>query len=161
MNYRLKSLFFFSLAFPMMLGAQVRVEQLLEKGWKFTREDQATFSNEQLNDTKWQSVTVPHDWAIYGPFSINNDKQLTAITQDGQKEDMEHAGRTGGLPFVGVGWYRLNFTVPNYAKGKQCVLLFDGAMSHARVYINGKVMHVYISMVKKHVTGRTAIMHLP
>ena len=44
MNYRLKSLFFFSLAFPMMLGAQVRVEQLLEKGWKFTREDQATFS---------------------------------------------------------------------------------------------------------------------
>lgn len=138
MNYRLKSLFFFSLAFPMMLGAQVRVEQLLEKGWKFTREDQATFSNEQLNDSKWQSVTVPHDWAIYGPFSINNDKQLTAITQDGQKEDMEHAGRTGGLPFVGVGWYRLNFTVPNYAKGKQCVLLFDGAMSHARVYINGK-----------------------
>jgi len=138
MNYRLKSLFFFSLAFPMMLSAQVRVEQLLEKGWKFTREDQATFSNEQLNDSKWQSVTVPHDWAIYGPFSINNDKQLTAITQDGQKEDMEHAGRTGGLPFVGVGWYRLNFTVPNYAKGKQCVLLFDGAMSHARVYINGK-----------------------
>lgn len=138
MNYRLKSLFLLSLAFPMMLGAQVRVEQLLEKGWKFTREDQATFSNEQLNDSKWQSVTVPHDWAIYGPFSINNDKQLTAITQDGQKEDMEHAGRTGGLPFVGVGWYRLNFTVPNYAKGKQCVLLFDGAMSHARVYINGK-----------------------
>ena len=52
MNYRLKSLFFFSLAFPMMLSAQVRVEQLLEKGWKFTREDQATFSNEQFNDSK-------------------------------------------------------------------------------------------------------------
>lgn len=138
MNYRLKSLFLVALAFPMLLSAQVRVEQLLEKGWKFTREDQTTFSNEQFNDSKWQSVTVPHDWAIYGPFSVNNDKQLTAITQDGQKEAMEHAGRTGGLPFVGVGWYRLNFTVPNYAKGKKCVLLFDGAMSHAHVYINGK-----------------------
>ena len=104
MTYRLKSLFLFSMAFPMMLDAQVRVEQLLEKGWKFTREDQKTFSSEQFNDSKWQSVTVPHDWAIYGPFSVNNDKQLTAIAQDGQKEAMEHAGRTGGLPFVGVGW---------------------------------------------------------
>lgn len=138
MTYRLKSLFLFSMAFPMMLDAQVRVEQLLEKGWKFTREDQKTFSSEQFNDSKWQSVTVPHDWAIYGPFSVNNDKQLTAIAQDGQKEAMEHAGRTGGLPFVGVGWYRLDFKVPNYARGKQCVLLFDGAMSHARVYVNGK-----------------------
>ena len=91
-----------------------------------------------MDDRKWQSVTVPHDWAIYGPFSINNDKQLTAIAQDGQKEAMEHAGRTGGLPFVGAGWYRLDFEVPQYAKGKKCVLLFDGAMSHAIVYVNGE-----------------------
>lgn len=53
-----------------------------------------------------------HDWAIYGPFGIDNDRQLTAIAQDGQKEAMEHAGRTGGLPFVGVGWYRLNLMLP-------------------------------------------------
>lgn len=137
-TFRLISLFLFSLTFPMMLDAQVRVEQLLEKGWKFTREDQSAFRMKVFDDSKWQSVTVPHDWAIYGPFSVNNDKQLTAIAQDGQKEAMEHAGRTGGLPFVGVGWYRLDFTVPNYAKAKQCVLLFDGAMSHARVYINGE-----------------------
>ena len=58
MNYRLKSLFFFSLAFPMMLSAQVRVEQLLEKGWKFTREDQATFSNEQLISTMTSSLRL-------------------------------------------------------------------------------------------------------
>ncbi|MEG0455166.1 MAG: beta-galactosidase, partial [Bacteroides sp.] len=85
-----------------------------------------------------QSVTIPHDWAIYGPFSIHNDKQNVAITQDGQKEAMEHAGRTGGLPFVGVGWYRLDFEAPQFAKGKKATLLFDGAMSHARVYINGQ-----------------------
>ena len=51
---------------------------------------------------------------------------------------MEHAGRTGGLPFVGTGWYRLRFDVPEYTDGKKCTLVFDGAMSHARVYINGK-----------------------
>ena len=123
---------------PLWLSAQVRTEKLLEKGWKFTREDNPEFKTSQFDDTKWQSVCIPHDWAIYGPFSINNDKQNTAIVQDGQKEAMEHAGRTGGLPFVGTGWYRLRFDVPEYTDGKKCTLVFDGAMSHARVYINGK-----------------------
>lgn len=80
---------------PLWLSAQVRTEKLLEKGWKFTREDNPEFKISQFDDTKWQSVCIPHDWAIYGPFSINNDKQNTAIVQDGQKEAMEHAGRTG------------------------------------------------------------------
>ena len=120
------------------LQAQVRTEQTFEKGWKFTREDNAEFANPGYNDSKWQNVTVPHDWAIYGPFSINNDKQEMAITQDGQTEALEHAGRTGGLPFVGTGWYRLNFDAPGFEKGKKATLIFDGAMSHARVYVNGQ-----------------------
>ena len=119
------------------MSAQVRSERLLEKGWKFTREDAKEFSNPDFNDAEWQSVRVPHDWAIYGPFSVENDKQNVAITQDGQQEAMEHAGRTGGLPFVGTGWYRLEFAVPEYAEGKSCRLVFDGAMSNADVYING------------------------
>ena len=117
--------------------AQQRSEQLLERGWRFTREDSEEFSRVGYDDSAWQEVVVPHDWAIYGPFSINNDKQNVAITQDGQKEAMEHAGRTGGLPFVGVGWYRLDFEVPHFAEGKRASIIFDGAMSHARVYVNG------------------------
>lgn len=120
------------------LSAQSRSEFLLEKGWKFTRQDQPEFANPAFDDSQWQSVTVPHDWAIYGPFSAQNDKQEVAISQDGQKEAMEHAGRTGGLPFVGVGWYRIPFEVPTFAPGKRVTLLFDGAMSHANVYVNGK-----------------------
>ena len=117
--------------------AQTRTEQLLERGWRFTREDCAEFTAEDYDDKAWQEVTVPHDWAIYGPFSIHNDRQNVAITQDGQKEAMEHAGRTGGLPFVGVGWYRLDFEAPAFEEGKCATLIFDGAMSHARVYVNG------------------------
>ena len=64
--------------------------------------------------------------------------QEMAITQDGQTEALEHAGRTGGLPFVGTGWYRLNFDAPGFEKGKKATLIFDGAMSHARVYVNGQ-----------------------
>ena len=118
-------------------AAQPRTERLLEKGWRFTREDDTAFISPEYDDSAWQSVTVPHDWAIYGPFGIDNDMQSTAIVQDGQTEAMEHAGRTGGLPFVGAGWYRLRFEVPEAGEGRRAELLFDGAMSHARVYING------------------------
>ena len=137
-------LFNLLVAFTLLLGlpecatAQVRCEQLLERGWRFSREDSSDFTSPSYDDSKWQEVTVPHDWAIYGPFSINNDRQNVAITQDGQKEAMEHAGRTGGLPFVGVGWYRLDFEAPDFKEGKRATLIFDGAMSHARVYVNGR-----------------------
>ena len=115
------------------LSAQVRTEMLLEKGWKFSREDKPEAIQVAFDDSQWQSVTVPHDWAIYGPFSSQNDKQNVAIAQDGQKEAMEHAGRTGGLPFVGVGWYRNTLEVPAFKAGKKAFILFDGAMSHAEV----------------------------
>ena len=138
MNKHLKIAAALLVALPTLTFAQVRTEQTFEKGWKFTREDSKDFSQQTYDDTKWQSVTVPHDWAIYGPFSIENDKQKVAITQDGQKEALEHAGRTGGLPFVGVGWYRLNFEAPAFSSGKKATLIFDGAMSHARVYITDR-----------------------
>ncbi len=121
-----------------MHANEVRSEVLLEKGWKFTREDQSDFSAKEFNDKRWQSVVVPHDWAIYGPFSAQNDKQNVAILQDGQKDALEHAGRTGGLPFVGVGWYRLQFEAPKSTDGKQVELLFDGAMSEPQVFVNGQ-----------------------
>ena len=125
------------ISMPFCVMAQ-RTERQLEKGWKFTRLDDAQFARADYNDAKWKNVTVPHDWAIYGPFSIDNDKQNTAIAQDGQTQAMEHAGRTGGLPFVGTGWYRLSFEVPEFKDNKRCTLVFDGAMSHAQVYINGE-----------------------
>lgn len=118
--------------------AQVRQEFLLEKNWRFTRDDHADAKAAAFDDSKWQKVTVPHDWAIYGPFSSRNDAQHVAIAQDGQQEAMEHAGRTGGLPFVGVGWYRTCFSIPSFQPGHRVSLLFDGAMSHAQVYVNGK-----------------------
>lgn len=99
------------------LFAQVRSEFLLEKNWKFTREDNPEFINSGFNDSQWQSVTVPHDWAIYGPFSAQNDKQEVAIVQDGQTEAMEHAGRTGGLPFVESAGTGLSLRFLNLRRG--------------------------------------------
>ena len=113
-------------------------EQTLQKRWKFSREDNPEFSESAYNDAHWQSVTVPHDWAIYGPFDMENDIQRTAIKQDGQKAAIEHTGRTGGLPFVGVGWYRTTFDVSTLTKDKEVFVQFDGAMSNPEVYVNGQ-----------------------
>lgn len=128
----------FLFGFNLICFSQIRNEVLLKEGWKFTRDDNPEFVDPDFDDRAWQPVVVPHDWAIYGPFSSQNDKQNVAITQDGQKEALEHAGRTGGLPFVGVGWYRIEFELPDFAPDRQSFILFDGAMSQANVYINGQ-----------------------
>ena len=118
-----------------MVDAQQRTETLLEKNWRFTKGDVADAMKPEFDDTKWETVTVPHDWAIYGPFDRNNDLQNVAVTQNLETAASVKTGRTGGLPYVGVGWYRTTFDAP---AGKQVSLVFDGAMSEARVYVNGQ-----------------------
>jgi glycoside hydrolase family 2, candidate beta-galactosidase len=126
----------FLIGIPITNFAQIK--QTLQKNWKFTREDKSAFSQSTFNDVKWQNVTIPHDWAIYGPFDMENDIQRTAIKQDGQKDAIEHTGRTGGLPFVGVGWYRTTFDLLDFSNDKKVFIQFDGAMSNPEVFINGQ-----------------------
>ena len=104
-----------------------RKTYLLREGWRFIRQDNEAFADVQVDERKWERVSVPHDWAINGPFDGRNDRQFMAIEQDGQKEAQFQSGRTGGLPFVGVGWYRLHFDVPGFGAGKRVILMFDGA----------------------------------
>ena len=112
-----------------------RSEILLEKNWKFHRGDAEGAHQTVYDDNKWQNVTVPHDWAIYGPFSRDNDLQYKAVFENGEEKATWKTGRTGGLPYEGVGWYRTTF---NASKSGRTTLIFDGAMSEARVYVNGK-----------------------
>ena len=98
----------------------------LKNGWQFSKDS-----------ISWQSVSIPHDWAIYGPFSRDNDLQKVVVEQNGEKEATWKTGRTGGLPYIGKGYYKTTFSLPDTA-GKAFTLLFDGAMSHAHVYVNGR-----------------------
>ena len=84
----------------------------------------------------WSQVAVPHDWAIAGPFDKKWDLQMVAIEQNGEKEKSEKSGRSGALPWIGEGMYKMNLQLP---KGyKRAVLVFDGAMSQPVVSVNGK-----------------------
>ncbi len=55
------------------------------------------------DDSSWEDVSVPHDWAIYGPFDRKHDLQTVVITQNLEKKSSVKTGRTGGLPYAGVG----------------------------------------------------------
>ena len=100
-----------------------RRETLL-RDWTFHLGEAEGAQAPGFDDSAWESVRIPHDWAIKGPFSSDNDSW--------------NPGRTGGLPWVDIGWYRTTFSVP---EGKKASLLFDGAMSHATVYVNGKEIY--------------------
>ena len=124
-------------------NATPRTETLLRDGWRFHRGDATGAEATDFDDTKWETVRIPHDWAITGPFSRDCDLQKVAVTQNGEKVATWKTGRTGGLPYTGVGWYRTTFSVPQPPAGDgagkgRTTLVFDGAMSEARVYVNGQ-----------------------
>lgn len=109
----------------------IRKVTLLDSGWQFGKGE---------NPEKWESVTIPHDWAIYGPFDRSNDIQNVAVYQNGEVTASIKTGRTGGLPYVGTGWYTRTLKIDSSfnAAGRRAYLMFDGAMSEARVYLNGE-----------------------
>ena len=85
----------------------------------------------------WEDVTVPHDWAISGPFDRSIDLQCTAIVQNGETSAEEHTARSGGLPWIGKGCYRTKLNIAE-TEGRSLTLLFDGAMSRAQIFVNGR-----------------------
>lgn len=107
-----------------------RTETKLTDGWEFRRDGLES-------DKTWKAVTIPHDWAIYGPFSRENDLQHVTVEQNGETEDTWKTGRTGGLPFIGKGAYKRIIEIPDTTDCSY-TLVFDGAMSNANVSINGK-----------------------
>lgn len=111
---------------------------LLDNDWKFINEEVNNGEIPDINVEKWETVSVPHDWAIKGPFDKEIDAQVIKVQQDMDKEARMRTGRTGALPHIGIGWYRKTFTLPEFKKGKKALLIFDGAMSDAHVYINGQ-----------------------
>lgn len=121
------------LALAALLGAlpaAARREISLSGEWQFAKVDSNGVAG------KWQTVRVPHDWAIHEPFSRDNDLQIVAVEQNGETEKTEKTGRTGGLPYMGRGEYRTTFEVAD-TTGQRFTLLFDGAMSNPQVSVNG------------------------
>ena len=119
--------FLFSVLLCGQANAQRRVIDL--KQWQFSRDKQS-----------WQDVTVPHDWAISGPFDKKWDLQTVRIVQNGEKVATEKSGRSGSLPWIGKGYYKCTVHSSQFTTGQNdsYELCFDGAMSEPTVFVNGK-----------------------
>ncbi len=102
----------------------VRTERILSDGWQFSRDGQ-----------EWQDVSIPHDWAIAGPFDKKWDLQTVAIEQNGESEATEKSGRSGSLPWIGEGQYQTSVFIEKGVTSAR--LIFDGAMSEPVVFVNG------------------------
>ncbi len=90
-------------------------------GWKFIKGDLGEAIDTGFDDSDWESVDLPHDWAISGPFG-----------------PLKSYGGQGKLPWRGEGWYRKSFDLPAEAAGQRLQFLFDGVMANPTVYLNGQ-----------------------
>ena len=81
-------------------SAQSQRSETILKDWEFRKGHDIEAAE------GWEAVSVPHDWAIYGPFDKANDLQTVAVVQNGEDIATEKTGRTGGLPYMGKGTYR-------------------------------------------------------
>ncbi|HRG94113.1 MAG TPA: beta-galactosidase, partial [Chitinophagaceae bacterium] len=84
------------------------------------------FVQNNFTDQEWQSVNLPHDWAIDQPF-YTEDKAIIG-------------GGMGRLPVHGVAWYRKKISISPADKSKIIYLDIDGAMSYAMVWCNGQLV---------------------
>ena len=69
------------------------------------------------DDSHWESVMLPHDWAVSHPFSKN------------------HSSGTGYLP-GGIGWYRIHIKPDPAWADKHISITFDGIYKNSRIWCN-------------------------
>lgn len=91
-----------------------------DSGWHFFKGDFNGMTDAISRKAGWQSVMLPHDWSIEGPFSANNP-----ATNQG-----------GALP-GGIGWYKKIFSLLREDTAKQISVMFDGIYRNSEVWING------------------------
>ena len=84
------------------------------------------FAQKTFDDADWETINIPHDWAIKGPFYVGDNVPVS--------------GGMGRLPSQGVGWYRRHFSLLPEDVGKSISIEIDGAMSYAMVWLNGNLI---------------------
>ena len=109
------------IAIVFSLQAQVGFgsSQRINTGWKFMLNDERMASTVNFDDSKWENVTLPHDWSVRGQLSPDK------------------ASCTGYLP-GGIGWYRKQIDIPQEKAGQKVFICFDGVYNRSEVFVNGK-----------------------
>ena len=115
----LRTFFTFLLLLTFAFSGICREYSDFNMDWKFHRGEISGAEAPGFDDSNWEAVSIPHDWAISGPF----DHDLPA--------------NTAKLPWKGIGWYRKDFFMPQEYEGQRVYFIFDGIMAFPEIYING------------------------
>ncbi len=130
-----------------MAAVAPREHLLFDFGWKFTFGNGADpakdlgfgngqgdfaktgdfeFAKAKFDDSKWRTLSLPHDWAVELPF-VRDEVQ--------NSHGFKPLGRR--YPETSVGWYRRSFDIPESDKGRRIWVEFDGAFRDVLVFVNG------------------------
>ncbi|MBQ5639435.1 MAG: DUF4982 domain-containing protein [Bacteroidales bacterium] len=90
---------------------------IFNDGWKFKLGDDTAAVASDYDDSKWQNVSLPHDWSVKGTLSP------------------DLASCTGYLP-AGIAWYRKTFDGAQFS-AEQVYIYFEGVYNRSTVYLNG------------------------
>ncbi len=99
--------------------AQTRELTSLNHGWRFFKGHQNLSTSINFDDSSWENISIPHDWAIDEDFILDGN------------------GDIGKLPWKTEGWYRKTLNIPASYKNKRIILIFDGIMAFPKIYVNG------------------------
>ena len=89
----------------------------LNENWRFHLGECEEAWYRGYRDESWKKVSLPHDWAVEGPF------------------EKKYSSGTGYLQ-GGIGWYRVRFTLPEEYRGKCVKVCFDGVYKNSQVWCN-------------------------
>lgn len=101
----------------------LRERNSFNDNWLFQKTNDPLASDVNHDDSTWRQLSLPHDWAIEGPFAP------------------EYNPRTGGLPVYGKAWYRKHFTIDGSKKGSVISVEFDGVMNNSNIFVNGEKVY--------------------
>lgn len=116
----------------------------INSDWLFKLKDEAAAQNANYNDSRWEKVNVPHDWAFELGYSETGAQ-----------------GDKGGYASGGIGWYRKYVNINSKdLNGAYYFLDFDAIYMNSEVWINGNYLgkrpYGYISFsydITKYVTA--------
>lgn len=140
----------------MAAGVSAQRKSSLETGWKFHRDGVINAEMIDCDDSKWQTVTLPHDYSLEAPMTITDERKASAgwdEVQVGPFTRLNLGGSDQGHLAGGEGWYRKRFALPvasgesldEYLGKNEVSIQFDGIYNHAEVWVNGKkaAMNMY------------------
>ena len=112
----------FVMFLALIFNVEARDKILLNFDWKFQLNDQLGAMKPAFNDEKWQTVNLPHDASIYGPFV----------------KDTLGGTKLNGYRPRQIGWYRKKLSINENIENKKVYLEFEGVYRESDVWVNGK-----------------------